>query len=77
MKQLRAAFEAEYAGMFQAGTMARLDPVLRFVNKTFNGKGYRILVTHKTILVGDGFDWRNGRKMVVRLTKLVKLTLIS
>ena len=38
---------------------------------------YRILVTHKTILVGDGFDWRKGRKMVVRLTKLVKLTLIS
>jgi len=31
VKQLRAAFEAEYAGMFHAGTMARLEPVLRLL----------------------------------------------
>ena len=55
MKQLRAAFEAEYAGMFQAGTMARLDPVLQLLAR-LPRVGLWSFVTHKTILVGDGFD---------------------
>lgn len=64
--------------MFHAGTMARLEPVLgRLVLGHLGNLVRSNMLAYKTMLVGDCFDWRKGRKAREMSTKLVKLTLIS